>query len=62
MELVHQLAALHVCLTGFVDKKDEMTVKLLGGDLKIKWEENVYMTGPAKIVFEGELDESVLEL
>ena len=38
--------------------KEEVTVKLLGGDLKIKWdkEENlVYMTGPAEIVFEGEV-------
>jgi len=38
--------------------KDEVTVKLLGGDLKIYWnrEENkVYMTGPAAVVFEGEI-------
>lgn len=38
---------------------DEVTVKLLGGDLHIKWdrEENlVYMTGPAEIVFEGEVE------
>lgn len=38
--------------------EDEVTVKLLGGDLKIQWdrEENkVYMTGPAEIVFEGEI-------
>ncbi|MFI3208007.1 MAG: diaminopimelate epimerase [Eubacteriales bacterium] len=39
--------------------KDSVTVKLLGGDLKIEWnqEENtIYMTGPAKIVFDGELE------
>lgn len=38
--------------------EDEVTVKLLGGDLKIQWnrEKNkVYMTGPAEIVFEGEI-------
>lgn len=38
--------------------KDEVTVKLLGGDLKIFWDrkENlVYMTGPAEVVFDGEL-------
>lgn len=38
--------------------KDEVTVKLLGGDLKIRWDrkENlVFMTGPAEIVFEGEI-------
>lgn len=37
--------------------EDEVTVKLLGGDLKICWdrEENlVFMTGPATIVFDGE--------
>jgi diaminopimelate epimerase len=35
---------------------------LLGGNLKIKWDESnnhVYMTGPAKTVFEGELEEIV---
>lgn len=37
---------------------EEVTVSLLGGDLKIKWdrEENtVFMTGPATTVFEGEI-------
>ena len=37
---------------------DEITVHLVGGDLKIHWdrEENlVYMTGPATRVFDGEL-------
>lgn len=39
--------------------EDEVTVKLLGGDLKIKWdkEENtVYMTGPAEVSFEGVIE------
>ncbi|NCB94015.1 MAG: diaminopimelate epimerase [Clostridia bacterium] len=38
--------------------KDEVTVKLLGGDLKIYWDKKenlVYMTGPATIVFDGEI-------
>jgi diaminopimelate epimerase len=38
---------------------DEVTVKLLGGDLKIKWNKennHIYMTGPAVTVFEGELE------
>ena len=38
--------------------KDEVTVKLLGGDLQIQWDREkntVYMTGPAEIVFEGEI-------
>lgn len=36
----------------------EITVHLLGGDLKIQWSEennHIYMTGPAEIVFDGEL-------
>ena len=41
-------------LNGLVDPNQEINVKLLGGDLRIKWNDNVYMTGPAKIVFEGE--------
>ena len=37
--------------------EEEVTVKLLGGDLRIRWDrkENlVYMTGPAEVVFDGE--------
>ena len=37
----------------------EVTVKLLGGDLEIKWNKennHVYMTGPATTVFEGILE------
>lgn len=47
-------------LNGLTD--DEVTVKLLGGDLLIRWdrEENkVYMTGPAQVVFDGEIDLSI---
>ncbi len=39
--------------------KDQVTVKLLGGDLKIQWDrqaDKVYMTGPAEVVFDGEID------
>lgn len=38
--------------------EDKVTVKLLGGDLEIEWnkEDNkVYMTGPAEVSFEGEI-------
>ncbi len=42
-------------LNGLVNEKEDITIKLLGGDLKIKWDENVYMTGPAVTVFEGTL-------
>ena len=37
--------------------EDEVTVKLLGGDLHIKWDREkgtVYMTGPAEVVFDGD--------
>jgi len=43
-------------LNGLTDR--EVTIKLLGGDLKIEWNaenNHVYMTGPATTVFEGEL-------
>ena len=39
--------------------KDEVTVRLLGGDLYIQWDrENnlVYMTGAAAVVFDGEIE------
>lgn len=42
-----------------VDGDTPVTVKLLGGDLEIFWDqaENlVYMTGPAATVFDGEID------
>ncbi len=38
--------------------KEQVTVKLLGGNLQIQWDRNanlVYMTGPASTVFEGEI-------
>lgn len=44
-------------LNGYTE--DKVTVKLLGGDLEIFWDrkENlVYMTGPAEVVFEGEIE------
>lgn len=39
---------------------NEVTVRLLGGDLTIKWDKennHIYMTGPAVTIFEGELEE-----
>lgn len=42
-------------LNGLTD--DTVTVKLLGGEIKITWDREknlVYMTGPAETVFEGE--------
>lgn len=39
--------------------EDRVTVKLLGGELEIFWDREanqVYMTGPAAVVFDGEID------
>ena len=50
-------------LNGLTD--EEITLHLLGGDLKVRWdrEENVvYMTGPAKVVFDGVIDENTINL
>ena len=41
-------------LNNLVDKGEDIKIKLLGGNLNIKWDENVYMTGDATTVFEGE--------
>lgn len=39
--------------------EDEVTVRLLGGELIIKWDREtnlVYMTGPARVVFDGVIE------
>lgn len=39
--------------------ENQVTVKVLGGELFIEWDREanlIYMTGPAKIVFEGEIE------
>lgn len=44
-------------LNGLTD--DKVTVHVLGGDITVEWDRNadtIYMTGPARIVFEGEID------
>ncbi|MCI0502770.1 MAG: diaminopimelate epimerase, partial [Fusobacteria bacterium] len=44
-------------LNDYTDRK--ATLHLLGGDLEIEWNEtdnNVYMTGPATTVFQGEIE------
>ena len=47
-------------LNGFVDAGEKITVHLVGGDLQIEWSGNeadsVFMTGPAKNVFTGEVE------
>ena len=48
--------AVSAMLNNYTQRK--VTVKLLGGDLEIEWNNennHVYMTGPATTVFEGYL-------
>lgn len=48
-------------LNGLTD--EEITLHLLGGDLKVRWDRDenaVFMTGPAKVVFDGEIDVEAL--
>lgn len=50
-------SAVAAILNGYTNR--DVTVHLLGGDLKIKWDEkdnHVYMTGPATTVFEGKIE------
>lgn len=45
------------CLNGYCEIGDEITVKLRGGKLIIKYDgETVFMTGKAETVFEGEIE------
>lgn len=51
-------------LNHVVEGDTPVTVKLLGGDLTIQWDQEanlVYMTGPATTVFDGEIDLSFLK-
>ena len=47
-------AAVASVLNGYCD--NEITVSLLGGQLKIEYSDTVYMTGPAALVFTGEIE------
>ena len=42
-------------LNKLVNEKEFINIHLLGGILKIKWDDTIYMEGPAKIVFEGSI-------
>ena len=45
------------CLNGYCNKNENITVKLTGGDLIIRYtDEAVYMTGNCTIVFEGAVE------
>ena len=49
--------AVAACLNGFCKKGEDITVRLRGGDLVIRYtDETVIMTGPATTVFEGVIE------
>ena len=49
--------AVAAVLNGYCEKDENITVKLLGGDLTIRYtDDTVYMTGEAKKVFDGEVE------
>ena len=49
--------AVAAVLCGFAEKNEDITVRLRGGDLTIRWtDETVYMTGSATLVFVGETE------
>lgn len=46
-------------LNGYVKADEPITVRLLGGELEIFWDkaaDRVFMTGPAAVVFDGEIE------
>ena len=50
-------SAVAAILRGYCDRKEEITVRLKGGELKIRWDlEAVWMTGLAETVFTGEVE------
>lgn len=56
-------AAVATVLNGHADKNTDITVRLRGGDLVIRWtDKTVFMTGPAAVAFEGVVDLKSLEM
>ena len=50
-------AAVAAVLNGFAERNEDILVRLRGGELVIRWtEDTVYMTGPATLVFTGEVE------
>lgn len=50
-------AAVASVLNGYCPKGEDITIHLVGGDLKIRYtDEAVYLTGPATTVFEGSIE------
>ena len=50
-------AVVAACLNGYCSKGEDVTVRLRGGDLVIRYtDETVIMTGPASTVFEGTVE------
>lgn len=50
--------AVAACLNGLVARGKDITLNLTGGQLAIRWDESgtVFMTGPAELIFTGEVE------
>ena len=51
-------SAVAAVLNGYCKRNEDITVKLLGGDLTIRYTDDdvVYMTGSAETVYNGEIE------
>lgn len=50
-------ATVAAVLNGYAERNEDVTVRLRGGTLVVRWtEDTVYMTGTATLVFAGEVD------
>lgn len=50
-------AVVAACLNGHAPRNEDVTVRLRGGDLRIKWDnDRVWMQGPAELVFTGDIE------
>ena len=51
------IVAVAACVNGICKRGEDINIHLRGGLLKIRWEiDTVWMTGPAELVFTGEIE------
>ena len=48
-------AAVAAVLNGKANRAEDILISSKGGDLTIRWTDTIWMTGPAELVFEGEI-------
>ena len=55
-KIYHNFAAVAACLCGYCKKNTDITVKLKGGDLVVRYtDDGVFLSGNAEITFCGEI-------